>query len=93
MKEWLTLFSNILILPIASLGLIVSLVAVLLSFVSPAVAAIPAFLGDLCASVTVRAAEMIVFMRGTIPLFPRNVKTFGRFYVERKNFARFLRRT
>ena len=38
----------------------------------------------------IMAAEMIVFMRGTIPLFPRNVKTFGRFYVERKNFARFF---
>jgi competence protein ComEC len=56
---WLTLFSNILILPVASLGLIVSLIAVLLYFVSPTIAAIPAFLGDFCASLTVRAAELI----------------------------------
>lgn len=56
---WLTLFSNILILPVASLGLIASLFAVLLYFVSPGLAAIPAFVGDFCASLTVRSAELI----------------------------------
>lgn len=68
---WLTLFSNILILPIASLGLIAGLIAVLLSFFSPALASAPAFLGDLCASVTVRAAELIAKLPFAVTKFAK----------------------
>ncbi|HWS30096.1 MAG TPA: ComEC/Rec2 family competence protein [Clostridia bacterium] len=66
---WLTLFSNILILPVASLGLIVSLPAVLLYFLSPAVASIPAYIGDLATSITVRAAELVAALPFAISKF------------------------
>ncbi|MCE5235875.1 MAG: ComEC/Rec2 family competence protein [Eubacteriales bacterium] len=68
---WLTLFSNILILPVASLGLIVGLVAVLLFFLSPSLASAPAFLGDFCASVTVRAAELIAKLPFAVTKFEK----------------------
>jgi competence protein ComEC len=66
---WLTLFSNILILPVASLGLIVSLPAVLLYFLSPAIASVPAYIGDLAASITVRTAELIAALPFAISKF------------------------
>jgi competence protein ComEC len=66
---WLTLFSNILILPVASLGLIVSLPAVLLYFLSPEIASVPAYIGDLAASITVSAAELIAALPFAISKF------------------------
>ncbi len=66
---WLTLFSNILILPVASLGLIVSLPAVLIYFLSPAIASVPANIGDLAASITVRTAELIAALPFAISKF------------------------
>lgn len=66
---WLTLFSNILILPVASLGLIVSLPAVLIYFLSPAIASVPAYIGDLAASITVRTAELIAALPFAISKF------------------------
>ena len=68
---WLTLFANILVLPVASLGLIAALAAVLLYFASPAIASAPAFLGDLCASVTVRAAELIAALPFAVAKFEK----------------------
>lgn len=68
---WLTLFSNLLILPVASFALIVGLIAVLLYFVSPALCYIPGLLGDAAASITVRAAELIASLPFATSHFPR----------------------